>query len=73
MPEVTTTKPFAFREGGQSRIVQAGTQPLTQACAEHARRIGALERPTPAAAEPLAEQEAAAPAEGGQVERKRGK
>ncbi|WP_371369957.1 hypothetical protein ACA097_09535 [Pseudomonas sp. QL9] len=73
MPEVTTTKPFAFREGGESRIVEAGEQCLSQACAEHAQRIGAVAEPASAVVEPQAKPEVEAPAEAGQAERKRTK
>ncbi|GBL59189.1 hypothetical protein PCLA_13r0035 [Pseudomonas citronellolis] len=74
MPEVTTNKPFVFRERGVSQLVKRGTpaQELSAACAAHARAIGVLEDPAPAA--PSAEPEPVAgesPAEPETAGRKR--
>ncbi|WP_416311167.1 hypothetical protein [Pseudomonas sp. W03] len=57
MPEVNVIKPFAYQEpGAKARVVEVGKQPLSEACAAHARSIGALEKePEPAAVAPATE------------------
>ena len=50
-------KPFVYQEpGSNARVVEAGEQPLSRACVEHARKIGALREPEIAAVAPQGEE-----------------
>ncbi|OWP50269.1 hypothetical protein [Pseudomonas nitroreducens] len=59
MPQVNVIKPFIYQEpGAKAKQIDKGDQLLSEGCAEHARKIGAVEAPAAAAATSGAEEPA---------------
>lgn len=50
MPQVNVSKPFIYQEpGAKPKQIAKGDQLLSEGCAEHARKIGAVEESAAAA------------------------
>lgn len=59
MPQVNVSKPFIYQEpGAKAQQIAKGDQLLSEGCAAHARKIGAVEEPAAAAAPSGAEEPA---------------